>query len=110
MGQLGGQRLPLGQQPGSFLPEPSPLGSIGEDTEQKQQPCRWVGGGSWEGKARQNEPSFLSLNEIKTGTFLTTSEEGRLAFQKAFKEKAGSETRNRGRKGRGTSKPDIFKG
>ena len=59
---------------------------------------------------RQNEPSSLSLNEIKTGTFPTKSEEGRLTFQKVFKKKAGSETRNRGCEGRGTSKHDVIGG
>ena len=36
MGQLGGQRLPLGQQPGPLLPEPAPLGSICENTEHRR--------------------------------------------------------------------------
>lgn len=59
---------------------------------------------------RQNKPSSLSLNEMKTGTFPTKSEEGRLTFQKAFKKKAGSETRNRGCEGRGMSKHDVIRG
>lgn len=47
---------------------------------------------------------------MKTGTFPTKSEEGRLTFQKAFKKKAGSETRNRGCEGRGMSKHDVIRG
>lgn len=54
--------------------------------------------------------SFLSLNEIKTGTFLQHQRKGDLLFQKAFKQKAGSETRNqRGAKTEARAS-DIFKG
>lgn len=72
--------------------------------------CRRARGRFLEGKNEAKEPSSLSLNETKTGTFPTKSEEGRLTFQKVLKKKAGSETRNRGCEGRGTSKHDVIGG
>lgn len=48
---------------------------------------------------RQKESSFLSLNEIKVGLFLTKSEEGRFISQKQFTKQAGSDTRNSGCEG-----------
>ena len=84
-----------------------------EDTEEEAtNSALQVGQGVIPGgeKMRQNEPSFLSLNEIKAGKFLTKSEEGGLILQKEFKQKAGSDARNSGCEGRGISKHDALGG
>lgn len=84
-----------------------------EDTEEEAtNSALQVGQGVIPGeeKMSQNEPSFLSLNEIKAGIFLTKSEEGRHILQKEFKQKAGSDARNRGCEGRGISKCDALGG